>query len=623
MEYKRYFGLHFDFHASDEDVIGVRTSPEDIEWYIEQARPDYVQCDCKGHPGNCSYPTKVGKAAKNLKTDNLKIWCDTVHKHGLPIFMHYSGLWDKAQAKLHPEYAIVDANGEITEIMSPFGKYVDEILIPQFKEMIREYQIDGMWVDGDCWALRRDFSEKAKPFLWEGITKREHYMVMREAFLRYVDKYAKELHAYAPGFKVASNWAFTAYIPEKPCVDVDFLSGDYVQNDSVHAVRYESRCMASQNMPWDLMSWSFEIKRWTDKPAVQLMQEAAMVLMLGGGFQLYITQNRDGSARRYRDNRLKIVGDFMEERRFLFEKKPVAQIGVLFSTDSYYHDSSMFNASGCTEALIGVLNCILDGQYTAGIVFEYQLDEIEKYDSLVIPEWKYISDANKEKLLKYAENGGNLVIIGTKCCLQFSELTGKGFRMVREEESAQLNENDNRGTYEWILGDDGLFTGTICDIVDLGEGEGYLYSNHDLRDADVPAYRVDEYGSGKILFIPFDLGTTYFDGRTYNMVNYLKKVLRNAAEPMIEINRKNIDISMQEDGDGFLVNLVNMYQGRHSLNIVVYDEIPPIYGVDVVIHGTYQNVTMPLGESFTCEYGTDFVKIHMEHLDIHSVIRVS
>lgn len=35
-------------------------------------------------------------------------------------------------------------------------------MIPQIKELIEEYDIDGMWVDGDCWAVMRDYSENAK-----------------------------------------------------------------------------------------------------------------------------------------------------------------------------------------------------------------------------------------------------------------------------------------------------------------------------------------------------------------------------------------------------------------------------------------------------------------------------
>lgn len=57
---ERFFGLHFDFHAGSNNRIGYRTEKEDIKAYIKAAKPDFIQCDCKGHPGYSSYPTKAG-----------------------------------------------------------------------------------------------------------------------------------------------------------------------------------------------------------------------------------------------------------------------------------------------------------------------------------------------------------------------------------------------------------------------------------------------------------------------------------------------------------------------------------------------------------------------------------
>lgn len=622
MERDRFFGLHFDFHASNTAEIGIRTMPEDIEWYIEQANPDFIQCDCKGHPGNSSYPTKVGKPADGLRSDNLRIWCDVAHKHGLPVYVHYSGVWDKEYTEAYPEESSVDEEGRGSERISLFGSYVERRLIPQLKELITEYGIDGAWIDGDCWAVERDYSKNIRPYIYDGISVMEHNRIMREAFLKYVGRYVDEIHAFAPDFKIASNWAYSSYIPEKPSVHVDFLSGDYPHNDSVHAARYEGRCIAAQDMPWDLMAWAFEWTHFTDKPAVQLMQEAAMVLMLGGGFQLYITQNRDGSARRYKGNRVRLVGEFVKERQFLFRKKPIAQVGIFYSAESYYHDSNIFNAAGATKALIGTLNCILDAQYTANIVLEYQKESLRKYDIIVVPQWKYIKEEEKKVLLEHARNGKNLVIVGAECCMQFGELIGKPFSKGKEKHVSEKELTDIED-FAWIMDDDGGFAGIKGDILDIGIiGKGTLYSNADLRDRMFSAYGLAAYGEGKVLFVPFDLGDNYFDARSYIMVNYLKKVLVEAEKPIVEINRKNIDMSLQEDRDGILLNLVNMHQGRHSTKILVYDEIPPIYGVEVKVHGAYRHVFMPLGEAVSCEYGADFVKIKLDCLRIHSVIKL-
>ena len=284
-------------------MIGDHTYPEDIAWYIEQARPDFVQCDCKGHPGNSSYPTKVGKVADKLVADNLRVWVDTIHSYGLPVYVHYSGVMDAEYVKAHPEDGAINEDGTPDRnCVSVFGPYVERLMIPQLKELIDEYGIDGVWVDGDNWAVCRDYSAHAAPYLKDGITYSEHNRIMREGFMRYLKRYVDELHEYAPQFSIGSNWLYSSQVPEKPVVDVDYLSGDFDPANSAHRIRFETRCMAHQGKPWDLMTWSFgtEYNSYgsVSKSAPQMIQEAAMVVSHGGGFQVYMTQTTAGNARK-------------------------------------------------------------------------------------------------------------------------------------------------------------------------------------------------------------------------------------------------------------------------------------------------------------------------------------
>src|SRR5450631_2965195 len=56
-----FFGLHFDFHAGTTDEhIGRTLTYGMIDTLLSEVHPDFIQVDCKGHPGISSYPTKVG-----------------------------------------------------------------------------------------------------------------------------------------------------------------------------------------------------------------------------------------------------------------------------------------------------------------------------------------------------------------------------------------------------------------------------------------------------------------------------------------------------------------------------------------------------------------------------------
>ena len=158
-----FLGIHFDFHAGyDCTEVGKNVTPEMIERIIDLVHPDYIQCDCKGHAGISSYPTKVGYPAPGFVRDQLRIWRDVTARRGVALYMHYSGVWDNEAVKHHPDWARVDEKGAIdTRLTSVFGPYTEKLLIPQLEELSDVYSVDGVRVDGECWATERDYGEKA------------------------------------------------------------------------------------------------------------------------------------------------------------------------------------------------------------------------------------------------------------------------------------------------------------------------------------------------------------------------------------------------------------------------------------------------------------------------------
>ena len=56
-----FFGIHSDFHAKPQQglVIGETLEEGDIREICDTLCPDFIQIDCKGHPGWASYPARV------------------------------------------------------------------------------------------------------------------------------------------------------------------------------------------------------------------------------------------------------------------------------------------------------------------------------------------------------------------------------------------------------------------------------------------------------------------------------------------------------------------------------------------------------------------------------------
>ena len=97
-----FFGLHFDLHAQETDVqLGADATEKMLEGLIRRVRPDYVQYDCKGHAGYTGYPTKVGWPSPGIKKDALKLWRRVTKRHGVALYIHYSGIIDMVAVKHH------------------------------------------------------------------------------------------------------------------------------------------------------------------------------------------------------------------------------------------------------------------------------------------------------------------------------------------------------------------------------------------------------------------------------------------------------------------------------------------------------------------------------------------
>ena len=449
-----FLGIHFDFHAGDDcNRVGERTTPEMVNLVIDKVKPDYIQIDCKGHRGYSSYPTKVGNPAPGFLGDPLKIWREVTRKRGIALFMHYSGVWDYHAVAIHPEWAAINAKGEPdSKATSVFGPYVDTLMIPQLRELAGDYRVDGVWVDGDCWGTTPDYGEKAvqefckltgaesaprkagEPY-WN-----EWMDFHREGFRRYVRHYVDELKSSHPDFQVISNWAFSDHMPEPVSADVAGLSGDFSPDDSVNSARFAGRCLEDQGIPWDLMSWSFSRKTRKQKPAVQLMQEAAVVLALGGGYQAYFKQDRDGALRdpAQMDVMAEVARFCRDRQAYCHRSVAVPQIALLYSTAGHYRESPrLFHWAGSNgvSVLRKALTQILQNQYGVQILSEHHLrGKMGQWPVIIVPGWKYLEPEFRDELAAYAKSGGKLLLIGPGPARLFeAEVAASGSSIVSVE----------------------------------------------------------------------------------------------------------------------------------------------------------------------------------------------
>jgi hypothetical protein len=447
-----FFGVHFDFHAELYDrELGRNTTVPMVTAILDTLQPDYIEVDTKGHPGVSSYPTQVGNHGGSFVGDPLRVWRDVTARRGIPLYGHYSGLWDIQAMKLHPEWTRVLADGTPdAQNASVFGPYVDQVLIPQLVELAVDYRLDGIWVDGDVWRASVDYCEQSQTAFRQQTGREavptapadpgwhEWREFHRQSFRRYVGRYIEQVTKAAPGFEICCNWAFSTHMPEAVCLPVGFTSGDICGLNSVDGARFESRVFAAQGVPWDLMSWSFNT--WnlgtldppeSRKPAIQLMREAACVIAQGGGYQAVFSQAgpgnvRDGSVDLEKIKLFADVARFCRERQEVcFKATPVPQVAVCVSTAGTYRrwDSGGRGLFWWDRWQYGAAISILENQVPVEVVLADRLARrLDDYPLVVVSDWEFLEPAFVAVVPEYVRKGGRLLLVGSGPAAIFREV---------------------------------------------------------------------------------------------------------------------------------------------------------------------------------------------------------
>ena len=635
-----YFGIHFDFHAgADCKEIGKNTTPQMVENIIAAAHPDYIQIDCKGHPGLSSYPTRVGNPAPGFVGDPLRIWREVTARHGVALYMHYSGVWDSEAIRQHPDWAVVNADGKTNvNATSFFGPYADRLLIPQLRELAGEYGVDGAWVDGECWASQPDFSEAAiKAFRettgFQDVPRRagdphryEFMQFNRDAFRGYLRHYIAEVKRTNPDMQLCSNWAFTDHMPEAVCAPVDWISGDFSPEDAVNSARFSARYMARQGKAWDLMAWSFTLQGEQrngsrQKSPVQLEREAAVVMAQGGGFQSYFTQRRDGSVP---DGYLPILVDvakFCRARQpFCQGTTSVPQVALLYSTASHYREANGLFSRDLAR-LNGTLQAMVEGQQVVDVVGEHSLvGRMTDYPVIVVGECDYLEPEFKQRLVEYAREGGNLLLVGPQAASLFAAELDVTMDAAQQEPRFLASGNAlvaTRGQTRSIK---------------LGEKAktfGKLHQSNDATSAAQPAASVTALGKGRIAATFFSFSRGYLEQRSPAMRTFLNDLVRQLfPAPMVEVTGSNdVDVSVNRlgGGRGLAVNLVNASGAHWDTKKPLMDSIVPVGPLQVGIRVNSRPAKVmlqPEGQALAFEYRDGVVRTTVPKLEIHSILVV-
>ena len=648
-----FFGIHYDLHAHEGDTaLGSELTEENLRDVMRRVRPDWIQCDCKGHPGWTSWPTETGSTSPGVVADSMKVHADVCRELGIRLGMHYSGVIDKRALELHPEWAQIGADGKPSDGSTcRLSAYDDELMIPQMLELIDKYDVDGFWVDGENWAVRPCWCGRCKAEFARrtGIAQvpaeagREHWDAWlafhRDLFVEHVTRYAEAIHRRKPHCAVCSNWMYTIRQPEPIAAPVDYLSGDYMPNFGAYRAALEARFLdARRGISWDLMCWGFT-KHWGRdgsvwKTARHLCQELAEVLALGGAAMVYAKPQRTGRLVGWHHDILAEVAEFCRARKpWCFGTETASDAAVLHLAGHYYtcNDPS-FNYGEAVDPVEGALHAMLETHRSTDILpEEAAVERMGDYSLIVVPAQTHLSEALVAALEAFAGEGGFVVLSGAHLAEEVPQLVG-----AQPAGGIEPSGKHSRAWGEIFLELDGQAVGVggPWQAVRCTDSEPVATA---LASYDPQLDRTDQVvvtrrrvGPGAILAVHGPVFRDYFRDHCPRLRRWLARLvgelpIRWRAElsgpAWLEMVLRRQDARLR-------VNLIHRGAGEMTYeNRVIVDELPPVRDVTLRVcrEARPTSVTLQPGDEaleWTYDERAGVIEVRVDRVDIHRVVAI-
>ena len=306
--------------------------------------------------------------------------------------------------------------------------FIEEYLLPQIKEILVEYEPDGLWFDGDVWVSRVCYcascQERYRELHGREVPRpadEEDWPLApefaRETYLEYLQKVRDLIQEVRPECLFSVNWLHTLSNPWASRGKVDWLSGDVPLNHGVNAAGREARFMNHQGLPFDIMICDFSLDYRTrgymyHKSAEQMKQEAAAVVANGARLFYWMTPNRDASFRVEDPPTTAEVGRFVRDRQpYCTATESVRDIAILVSAAGWAADPKIRHETEDTLRVFAAQQMLLESGLHHDLVSEDAfLKSDADWHAVILPGVDGLSEALLKGPREIRPQRGNLLL---------------------------------------------------------------------------------------------------------------------------------------------------------------------------------------------------------------------
>lgn len=607
--------VHLDFHTSEYLTnIGQCFSKVDFQNKIKLGNLNSITVFGKCHHSWCYYPSKIGKIHPGLDFDLLGEMIDAAHDIGVKAPVYITVGWSAGDAENHPEWTVRNKEGCIECINMKLNsdsrekkpivswKYLctgsgyEEHIYELTREICERYRtLDGIFYDITagpiCWCKECIKQMKHMGLDPNNNKDAEKYNVIKwQKFMNTCRNIITAIHKDATlffnGVAEPSKTYWEEYVTHFEMEDLPTTWGGY-DKLPLWARYYANKGKSMLGMTGKFHTMWGEFGGF--KKAEALKYECAVMAAYGArcsvGDQMHPCGKLDSETYRLIGEAYKYIETI---EPWCFDSNPVSRLGILMSHDM------------CSNE--GIVRILLEKQLDFRVVTE--TGSFEDFDVIILPDNVLLNEEMAEKLNKFVEGGGGLLLTG-KSGLNYglkyfmldvgAKYIGQSYY---ESDYVLVTEHLDRDMVQSpLLFYEGANITRLIDGVTLSKiYEPYFnrtygqYTSHqntpyDLIHAEYPG----ALQKGRIVYLAHPLGKLYFEHGAYYhkqyFINALDLIYKN---PVVSVDMPScgrVSLMHQENKKRYILHLLYAAPLQRGRTLVIED-IVPLYGIKVKLNVT-------------------------------------
>jgi hypothetical protein len=673
--------LHLDSHFAGFKNVFTDFNAESAARMYADAGFQMVSYFAKCWGGYSYYPTKIGIVHPTLGHDYTGEMTGALKKRGIRRIIYFMMATERELQKKHPEWVVksdmnADPNGLTTQetvVMCYNSPYTEEVSLPQMKEVLEMYDVDGFFVDivmqqylhGVCYCKScRDLYATEMGGEIPTSDKDPRAFEYRKWSNRHMEAHMEKVYNYLakvkPDIAIINNYAWMSTYPVTPPFYVPHVTwdtatpavGNYSWNFS-----FESRYLNTlPGVPFSCMNTRGN--NWGDyalREPEAFQHECAILLAACGGNYLsdipYPSGNPDqpvydtfGAVNR----RYKALEPILEG------SVPVREAAILHSADSVWSKSPLvpkskwtftpdyYSVTGVHKALIElhVQNCILNSQVCC--------DTLKDYRVLIVSDQRILSGNETTKIRQFVQNGGALIVTHESGTSDMKNGKLADFALADMLGVKYLGSPEVANCYLRAIPEMKKFG---LPMMDIEAGGSYtqiaVTSAKKLLDL-VPPYKgtkggppdespegagvtINTYGKGKVLYCAADLFGGYFDKDTPNMRKLAAWMLEqvyptSSRRIVLENTPVNVEMFYNRKSDReYFIHLVNYSGDKRDTGTPQVQDFNMVRGITVKIRlekKPSEVSIVPEGRKIDFTHSGGLLVFKAQPLQIHDVYRI-